>query len=153
MKQGVIVVTLIIAWAATFVWAWFEHKRQAEVVIETRVDTVRISTPELVVVHSLGSVRDRLPAVCDSTNNIPDTVEVEIPIEQAVYEDEQYRAYVRGYRPTLDSLILMQKTTTISLPSKRRQPVVGIGVQAGYGITPRGFQPYLGIGLSVSYTF
>lgn len=91
-----------------------------------------------------------------SSDNIPDSIAVDIPITQKVYEDSLYRAYVSGYRPSLDSLIIFPRhdittvTNGYSYP-KSRQKRWGIGIHVGYGMTmsrtPQ-FTPYIGFGIS-----
>lgn len=149
MKKNCIIALLCILWAFTFEWGYFRGRRSTDIVVETRIDTVRITTPELLVICPKGSVQAKLPTVEDNT----DSVEVEVPVEEAVYEGENYRAYVSGYRPSLDSLIFTHEINTITLPKNTKRPQISIGLQAGYGITPRGFQPYLGVGLSVGLRF
>lgn len=91
-----------------------------------------------------------------SSENIPDSAEVEIPITQKVYENSLYRAYVSGYRPNLDSLIIFppHDITTVTngyTYPKSRQKRWGIGIHVGYGMTmsrtPQ-FTPYIGFGIS-----
>ena len=88
--------------------------------------------------------------------NIRDSAAVEIPITQKVYEDSLYRAYVSGYRPRLDSLIIFPRHDITTVTNgytypKSRQKRWGIGVHVGYGMTmshtPQ-FSPYVGIGIS-----
>lgn len=78
-----------------------------------------------------------------------------VPITQKVYRDTSYMAWVSGYRPQLDSIKVLASTHYITKtivkeskqpPDKRR---IDIGLQAGYGVTPCGIQPYLGIGIGV----
>ncbi len=79
----------------------------------------------------------------------PDSVSVQIPITQRVYETEQYRAVVSGYRPNLDNLVIYQPTQVVRIKDKPKR--WGIGVQVGYGMTVNGkpqFTPYIGIGVS-----
>lgn len=91
-----------------------------------------------------------------SPDNIPDSVAVEIPITQKVYEDSLYRAYVSGYRPSLDSLIIFPRHDITTVTNgytypKSRQKRWGIGIHVGYGMTmsrtPQ-FTPYIGFGIS-----
>lgn len=79
-----------------------------------------------------------------------DSAEVVIPITQKKYETEDYRAYVSGYCATLDSVFINRPTTTIRIRESTRQKHFSVGFQAGYGMTPKGFQPYLGIGISAT---
>lgn len=80
---------------------------------------------------------------------VPDSVEVEIPITQKTYETENYKAYVSGYRPNLDSLFLYPQRQIVQIKSKPKR--WGIGIQVGYGVTvgtqPQ-FAPYIGVGVS-----
>lgn len=78
-----------------------------------------------------------------------DSVKVQIPITQKRYETDRYRAYVSGYRPSLDSLFIFPERQVVRIREKPRR--WHVGVQAGYGVTPAGFQPYIGVG--VSYDF
>lgn len=83
-----------------------------------------------------------------------DTVYMPLPREYVTYhKDSAYTATVSGFMPRLEEITVYPKTQyitvqtekTIVVPDKKR---FGIGVQAGYGITPAGFQPYLGVGIS-----
>ena len=89
------------------------------------------------------------------SKNIPDSVEVVVPITQRVYGDSLYRAYVSGYRPQLDSIFVYPRTSYITTTVKEKPKRWGIGLQAGYGYSPgRGMSPYLGIGVSYNlYSF
>lgn len=79
-----------------------------------------------------------------SAENIPQPVV--IPITQKVYKDSDYTAYVSGYHSSLDSISVRHKVTTITIKQKARR--WNVGVSAGYGMTPKGFQPYVGIGVT-----
>ena len=79
-----------------------------------------------------------------------DSVAVEIPITQREYEGAEYRAWVSGYEPSLDSIFVYPRHDVVTIrepPNKQKR--WGIGVFAGYGVTPRGLQPCAGI--SVNY--
>lgn len=78
-----------------------------------------------------------------------DSVAVEIPITQTEYADTTYRAWVSGYRAQLDSIQVFTRTEIVTLMQKKPPKRWGIGIQAGYGFTPKnGLQPYVGIGIS-----
>lgn len=82
-----------------------------------------------------------------------DSVSVQIPITQKVYEDSTYRAYVSGYKPNLDSLFVYPKRETITIRETPKTKRWGIGIQAGYGITLKQtpqFVPYIGVGVTYS---
>lgn len=81
-----------------------------------------------------------------------DSVAVEIPITQKMYETEDYRAYVSGYEPNLDSIFVRSKTITetisyIKPPDKKFwKDRVGFGLTAGagYGIIHKQADIYVG---------
>ena len=114
----------------------------------TRVDTLVVREPAPVVARTLERRVEALPLAAQPAC----TVYVEVPREQRVYEGESFRAYVSGYRPSLDSLRLLEREVTVerTLPAAVRKPRFSVGLQAGYGYTPRGFQPYVGIGVSIN---
>lgn len=88
-----------------------------------------------------------------------DTVEVPVlvPISRKVYEGEDYRAVVSGFRASLDTLDIFRKTQTVTNTVVQRVEVPGkpkrwgIGVSAGYALTPQGVKPYIGAGISYSF--
>ena len=89
----------------------------------------------------------------DDEEEPADSIEMKIPIEQKVYEDKHYTAYISGYRPSLDSLIFRNTTREIFSPPKpSRNRRWRFGLQAGFGMTPKGLQPYIGIGGSYNIT-
>lgn len=84
----------------------------------------------------------------DSAQNIRDSVDVEIPVTQKHYADSAYDAWVSGYLPQLDSIKVYQNTITEHIYIKPKPKRWNIGVSAGYGITPKGLQPYIGLGVT-----
>ena len=76
-----------------------------------------------------------------------DSVEVELPITQKIYEDSLYRAWVSGYNAKLDSIEVYSRTREIRIPvlvpAKRKR--WGLGLQAGYGY-PASW--YVGVGIT-----
>lgn len=94
-----------------------------------------------------------------SVQNFPefvskDSVDVVIPITKKVYKDSLYTAYVSGYNPKLDSLVLHSQHEVITINDcypRSRKKRWSVGVQIGYGIALRGvpeFTPYIGVGVS-----
>ncbi len=81
--------------------------------------------------------------------NIHDSVMVEIPMTQKEYESDDYHAWVSGYEPQLDSIFVYPKSEVVTIrypPEKQKR--WGIGVFAGYGITPHGLQPCAGVSIN-----
>ncbi|MCX4263090.1 MAG: hypothetical protein OSJ37_00035 [Muribaculaceae bacterium] len=115
-----------------------------DVKVLTRVDTLRVTVPEIVVVRAKESVCERLALASDTT----DSVEVHVPLTQTVYRGDAYRAVLSGHMAVLDTIeIFQQHSTLVCTKTVRRR--VSIGLQGGYGLTPKGFQPYIGVGVSV----
>ena len=77
-----------------------------------------------------------------------DSIELQIPISQNTYVTDDYRAYVSGYSAKLDSIFINRKETTLHIRDPAKQKKFTIGLQAGYGMTPKGFQPYIGLGVT-----
>lgn len=115
-------------------------------------DTVRetVLVPE---VRYLTRVDTVLLLVPGDTVKVP----VLVPISRNVYEGEDYRAVVSGFRASLDTLDIFRKTQTVTNTVVQRVEVPGkpkhwgIGVSAGYALTPQGMKPYIGAG--VQYNF
>lgn len=138
-------------WLASLALAYFCGRRHApaptpEIIERVRVDTIRIAYPEVMVVRPRPPVQAVLAVADTATGH--DSVAVEVPMVQKVYSGDDYRAYVSGYRPQLDSLIMHRRIETHTALPATGQSRWSIGVQAGYGITPRGLQPYIGIGVA-----
>lgn len=86
-----------------------------------------------------------------------DTVRVEVPIERRVYaEDSLYYASVSGWRPSLDTLILFPKTTTVTIHEKEKIPPPrwSLGAVLGPSVvaTPAG-SVHAGIGVTAGLTY
>mgnify|MGYP001776412385 CR=1 FL=1 len=112
-------------------------ERRPVYVTQTKTDTMLVS------------VRD--------TVTVRDTAYVVVEREQRHYHGDDYDAWVSGWRPALDSIMVYPETRyitseSISVTSRKRW---GIGLQAGYGVVVSSGQirafPYIGVG--VSYNF
>lgn len=148
-----ILIALIVLFSLSLLWRNCAPK--VEVVRDTIVDTITIVKP--IVRESIVIAKEivRLPIVkeINKVDTIIDSVKVEIPITQKVYCDSNYTAWVSGYHPQLDSIKLVNRlvnNSSYSFKSKESQRLV-FGLSAGYGITPKGFQPYLGVGFTFSF--
>lgn len=117
-------------------------------------DTVRIVTPAAVRREYIGSRELRLPA--DSVEVRQDSVRLELPMESRLYRSEDYTAWVSGWQPRLDSIVLTPKITQIELGGAeqrtKKESRWSIGIQAGVGMTPAGVQPYIGVGVGWRFT-
>lgn len=145
MKKLPWILVILLAVACAVAWFRPHEPLPAEIRTETKVntvvkvDTLLISPPmaPLLVFQLIDTIR------------IGDTV---VYREQAYYEDSLYRAWVSGYRPRLDSLVVFPKTVYQTVTNDIYHPVAikskkkrwGFGLQAGYG--PGGW--YVGAGVS-----
>jgi len=113
--------------------AWFPDPVEVErLVLDTMY--VEVPTDNIVVQH--------------------DTTYIPLPREYVTYhKDSVYTAIVSGFAPRLEEITVYPKTQYITVQTEKvyteyKHYKFGVGIQAGYGITPAGFQPYLGLGLS-----
>ena len=115
-----------------------------DTVMIVRTDTVKIVKPVAITRQVTDTVIVHVEAEAG------DSVAIELPIETKHYTDSAtYSCWVSGYEPSLDKIEVYSRieqrevTTTINKPKRW-----GIGISAGYGLTVKGMQPYIGIGLS-----
>ncbi len=143
--------------AVGFLVGWFSRGvRPPQTEFVTRTDTLTVRDT-IVERHPVFVTIDRvdtmLIAIRD-TVTIHDTSYIVVGREQKHYKDDDYEAWVSGWRPALDSIRVYPETRYITsenifvTPRKRW----GIGIQAGYGIGVSSGQirafPYIGVGLS-----
>lgn len=129
---------------------------RTEIVRDTIVvrDTIREYYPQEVERVVVRTERVEVPIIVRDT--IREVVEVEIPIEEREYKSEEYYAIIGGYNPYLKSIEVYPRTEYINATetiTKRKRWGVSLGVQAGYGMTPVGTQPYAGVGVTFGYNF
>ena len=153
MKNVVIALALI---AAAFLLGRRSVKPEIVEIHTTDTVVVRDTVRETVLVPKvryLTRVDTVLLLVPGDTVKVP----VLVPISRKVYEGEDYRAVVSGFRASLDTLDIFRKTQTVTNTDVQRVEVPGkpkrwgIGVSAGYALTPQGVKPYIGAGISYSF--
>ena len=145
MKKLPWIIVILLAVACMVVW--FRPQAVKETIrTETKVNTV-------VQIETLFISPPMAPLL---VFRLTDTIRIGNTVvyrEQAYYEDSLYRAWVSGYRPRLDSLMVFPKTVYQTVTNDIYHPVMvkpkpkrwGLGLQAGYGY-PDGF--YVGGGIS-----
>lgn len=121
-------------------------------------DTVRERYPEPVVEYRTRIEYVRVPVVerVVERDTVRDTVLAGLPITEREYKSDEYYAIVEGYDPRLKYFEVYPRTAYINATetiTKRKRWGVTLGVQGGYGFTPKGWQPYAGIGVTFGYTF
>lgn len=146
-------VVLIILAAVFFLGIRELKEHEPKSIITEKIDTfysvtvVNAEIPEPTVKTEIKYVHDTLYAE-DST-----PVAVQVPIATKVYTDDStYRAVVSGYKTTLDSMQVKQKTITAyktvykTVPEYKKYKF-GIGPQLGWGANPNGSGFYIGVGV------
>lgn len=117
-------------------------------------DTIREYYPQEVERVVVRTDRVEVPIVVRDT--IYDTVYVNIPIEEREYKSRNYRVVIGGFNPYLKSIDVYPQTVYInateSITTRKRWTLM-LGVQGGYGITPMGWQPYAGLGVTFGINF
>lgn len=80
-----------------------------------------------------------------------DSAVVELPKIRRHYADSTYEAWVSGpVDPRLDSIRVYARSTTITKREWKPPKRWHLGVTAGYGYGAKGFQPYIGFGITYS---
>ena len=117
-------------------------------------DTIREYYPQEVERVVVRTEQVEVPVIVRDT--IQDTVYVNVPIEEREYKSKNYRVVIGGYNPYLKSIDVYPQTVYINATENittRKRWNLMLGVQGGYGITPIGWQPYAGVGVSFGYSF
>lgn len=115
------------------------------------MDTVRVDpvVRDSVVVRY---IEERMQVACRRTDSActdsyaADSVTVNVPVVQKVYSDGLYRAYVSGYRPSLDSLVICSPVKSVTIREKPKR--WGIGPYVGVDAFGRG----VSVGVSIQYS-
>lgn len=115
-------------------------------------DTLRLK-PILREIHKV--THDTIKIVMNDTIVRRDTIYLER--EQRVYEDEDYKAFVSGFQPRLDSIYVYPKTIYETKVSTRKEwRRFTYGVQVGVGaVMPFTSSPSFGgyVGVGIGYNF
>ena len=157
MKKTLGIITLwllSVAITEALLWTLFPPKNNAILTSDTVIVYKTIAEPQAADSIRTGVIIRSLPiyyavhdtSVIADTAIIRDTVSVEIPISRKTYIGEDYRAVISGYEANLDTIQVNTKTITNTIyqePSKW-----ALGISAGYGVTARGLQPYVGVGVT-----
>lgn len=150
---GVVLFFLLLA-GAFFAGRHFAGKEtviEQQIVRDTTIirDTVKIPIPKQIITEVVEY---------DTIYVEKPTLAIPIPIEEKTYSGTDYKAVVRGYKPRLMSLDIYRTDTlftinTINKVIKTKRWNLTVGAQVGYGYTPRGQLPYVGVGVTFGYSF
>ncbi len=155
MKDGIIYTLVTIALVAMAFLVGQERGRNAQISpLEPKVDTLFIRDtirPEAEV--KWRTVVDSIPYPVPHPVEVHDTIY--LPRTQIVTGGEDFTAWISGFEPELDSILIFPKveviTKQIPVPVAKRWSV---GITGGVGIaaTDKGLKagPYIGVGVSYS---
>jgi len=137
----VAIVVLVISFYGGYSYRGEVVISNTDTIVKIRIDTLRLTQIKLVKEILVDSIAYKVP----DTIKINDTLY--LPRTQREYKEDEFRAWVSGYKPELDSIHVYPKTIekTVTIQSKPRK--WGIGVLGGYGVSNKGFTPVVGVGL------
>lgn len=151
-------ILLLASFAAFFFLGWFCKPSEIKEIEVVRTDTLTVYDTTIIdrPVPKFVRVVDSIYVPITDTLHLHDTTFLVLPRTQKEYSDSTYRAWVSGFKPQLDSIMVFNKTvyiTNTEVVEKRKWWSVTIGPQVGYGFTPVGWQPYAGIGVTAGLSF
>lgn len=162
-----ILIGLLVASVAVNVWLMIRGPK-IETTIETKTDTVWKDTiiREPVAAETINTGRVvyiKIPMPRDTMGSgtivtlphpcVDDSTTIALPIMQKRYDDSLYTAWVSGYEPNLDSILIHQREVinTVTITNTVNKPIarfsVGVQAGAGCGIFTRQADVYLGVGV------
>jgi hypothetical protein len=147
MRKVIIIVLHLLLFA--LLAFFFRHHEDKVVEVEViKTDTIRITdTVEIVQpICTIKRVTDTI--LIHTTDTLMREVVVSLPREERVYEDSTFRAVVSGYRPSLDTIQVFNNHIVVKVTERITPPRWSLGLQGGVGVTPKGIQPYIGVGIS-----
>lgn len=120
---------------------------------EIKSDTVRIVFRDTIVKERVKpTIVYKERVIVDTLFSIDSVlVEVLVPIEKKIFQDSNYKAEISGYKVSLDRMEVYPRTEQVIINrpvTQYKRSKIGLGISAGYSITPKGFQPYIGVGLN-----
>lgn len=157
------IVFLLLASVVGFCSGYGYHKSQLPTVKADTIilrDTTKVYMPVAQQRKPLGAQVVRLPQIVwvveeQISQASTDSVEVALPIERVVYENNNYRAVVEGYQPKLVEMELRGTTTTIvkTIPTQKKGWDVAVGPTVCWGLTSEGWRLCVGIGGTITWRF
>ena len=159
MRKVIIYLLILAAVAAVAGWlGWRGGERRAFDRFEPHTDTLYIPR-EIVVEKPVEVVKWRTQVRTDTvrlasvdTLYTKDSILVEVPIEQRVFADSNYTAFVSGWRPVLDSIRITAPTMVIKETFREKAPRFSLGLTAGPSIVYNG-NLHAGIGVTAGITY
>lgn len=110
-------------------------------------DTIKVAEP----LYFKERVIDSIYVAVTDTIVKNDTTFVALPKQQRQYMHRTYHAWVSGYDPKLDSIVIYQNTKVVTkeIPVIRKEKSRwGVGITGGYGAGKDGLTPFVGVGVT-----
>lgn len=160
MKKYLYIISVIaLLFIAFYFFAFLKNEKEevkTEVVKCVKIDTLKIfDTIRIIKPILVKSARLRKDTIFITKKAFIDSSKVVLPIEQKIYSDSSYTAFVSGYRAVLDSIHIRSPTTIINreierviTQTKRKHFNIGVVGGLGYGFTTKKIEPFVGFGLS-----
>lgn len=135
----------------------FQCSQNKETTHKTVYDTIPIYdtiTHDSVVIRDSVVLRYEvvtLPVASDSAENLPsDSTKVVVPITQQHYKEDDFEAWVSGFRAKLDSIRVFPKSYYLKpKPTNPKRWVLSAGVNIGYNPFTRRFEPTIGVNVGL----
>lgn len=125
-----------------------------------RIDTIALSNVSPDTIYRTKYVVRKFVKFDTITRELRDTiksfdsVEVAIPISEYKYhKDSVYDLTIEGYGVMLKQATFYPQTITRTIKIPKSGFHFSTGVQVGVGMTPKGVQPYTGVGIGFGWTF
>lgn len=158
MKKAFIFLTLLlVASVAVNIWMMMRGPK-VETTIETKHDTVWKDTiiekpvaAETIQTGRVVYIKVAVPQPQTRPDTVHDSIEVPVPIVQKRYDDSLYTAWVSGFEPNLDSILIHQReiTNTITITNTIVRPAsrfaIGPSVGLGYGVLNKKADVFVGV--------
>lgn len=152
IELAVLALALVAVFSLGFVLG--KGRRKApETVIKTQTDTLylrdTITVAKPVWLTKTVIARDTFRLA--DTVRLHDTTFVVLDRERVEWRDSLCTVWASGVRPSVDSVrhYITERDVIISeRVTHTKKTRLGLGVQAGYGVSDKGLTPYVGVGLS-----
>lgn len=144
----IFIVVCVLLLVASFLGGYHCHSIRSPLVESdtiSRIDTIQAPIPYPEIQTEIDIEMITLPEYITLLGDtIHDTIYVNLPVTQKEYKTDLYHAYVSGYKPQLDSIMVYRPTQYITQKVYQRR--YGIGLIGGYGVGIQGLTPFIGVG-------
>lgn len=147
--KNTLIISLVIALILASYFLGRKTPTQVEIIKRDTITVTKIDTVRITKVREVEKrVVDTILVAVKDTIVLNDTTYIQLPREQKTYEGENYKAWVSGFQPKLDSLNIQQKTMIKEVTNTiKTHKSWGLGVMGGYGVTNGGATPFIGVGI------